>query len=79
MLLARSRKRSFLGSRRLASPWRGEELGRNSSSSNFVPSFCLLPGLGLGLSLQFHPGGIVAAGLPFGLLRRDPLRCLVCP
>lgn len=43
----------------------------------FVPGFCLAPGLGLGLSFQFHPRGVFAAGLPFGLLCRDSLRCLV--
>jgi len=38
---------------------------------------CLLPGLGLGSSLQLHPRGVVAAGLPFGVLDRDTLRGLV--
>ena len=52
-------------------------LRRYSSSSSFVPGFCLLPGLGLGLSFQLHPRGVFAAGLPFGLLCRDTLRCLV--
>ena len=44
---------------------------------DFVPGFCLVPGLGLGLSFQLHPCGVLAAGLPFGLLSRDTLRCLV--
>ena len=44
-----------------------------------VPGFCLLSGLGLGLCLPLHPGGVVAAGVPFGLLGRDALRCLVRP
>jgi len=44
----------------------------------FVPRFCLLPGLGLGLSFQLHPRGVFTAGLPFGSLRRDTLRCLAC-
>ena len=46
---------------------------------DFVPGLCLLPGFGLGLSFQLHPGGVFAAGLPFGLLGRDPPRCLVRP
>jgi hypothetical protein len=29
------------------------------------------------LGLQFHPGGVLAAGLTFGFLYRDALRCLV--
>jgi hypothetical protein len=37
----------------------------------------LLPGLGLCLSLSHHPRSVVAAGLPFGLLGRGTLRCLV--
>jgi len=37
---------------------------------------CLLPGLGLDLSFQLHPRGVFAAGVPFGLLCRDALRCL---
>jgi hypothetical protein len=45
----------------------------------FIPGFCLLPGLGLGLGFPLHPRGVVAAGLPFGLLCRDTLRCLVRP
>jgi hypothetical protein len=44
-----------------------------------VPGLCLLAGLGLGLSLQLHPRGVFAAGLPFGFLCRDTLRCLVRP
>jgi hypothetical protein len=43
----------------------------------FVPGLYLLPGLGLGLSFQLDPRGVIAAGLPFGLLCRDALRCLV--
>ena len=31
---------------------------------DIVLGFCLLPGLGLGLSFQLHPRGVVAAGLP---------------
>jgi hypothetical protein len=31
---------------------------------------CLVFGLGLGLSFQLHPRGIVAVGVPFGLLGR---------
>jgi hypothetical protein len=46
---------------------------------DFVPGFCLLPGLGLGVSFQFHPRGVFAAGSAFGLLCRDTLRCLVRP
>ena len=42
-----------------------------------VPGLCLLLGLGLMLSFPFHPRGVFAAGLPFGLLCRDALRCLV--
>jgi hypothetical protein len=33
----------------------------------------------MGLSFQFHPGGVLAAGSLFGLLCRDALRCLACP
>jgi len=40
---------------------------------------CLLSGLGLGLCLELFPGGVVAAGVPFGLLCRDALRRLVRP
>jgi hypothetical protein len=29
------------------------------------------------LGLQFHPGGVLAAGLTFGFLYSDALRCLV--
>jgi hypothetical protein len=46
---------------------------------DFVSGSCLLPGLGLGLSFQFHPGGVFAAGVPFGLLCRDALRRLIRP
>ena len=45
----------------------------------FVPGFCLVPGLGLSLSFQFHPRGVFAAGPAFGLLCRDALCCLVRP
>jgi len=41
----------------------------------FVPGFCLPPGLGLGLGFQLHPRGVLAAGVPFGLLCRDTLLC----
>ena len=44
---------------------------------DFVPGFDLLPGLGLCLSPRLHPGGIVTAGLPFGLLGHDTLRCVL--
>jgi hypothetical protein len=44
-----------------------------------VPGFCLLPGLGLGLSFQLHPCGVFAAGVPFSLVYRNTLRCLVRP
>jgi hypothetical protein len=40
---------------------------------------CLLSGLGLGLSVQRHPRGIFAAGVPFGFLGSDTLRGLACP
>ena len=43
-----------------------------------IRGFCLVPGLGLGLSLQLHPPGVFAAGLPFGLLCRDALHYLIC-
>ena len=43
----------------------------------FVPGFCLVAGLGLGLSVQPHQCGVVVAGLPLGLLCRDALRRLV--
>lgn len=46
---------------------------------DFVPGFDLLPGFGLYLNLPLHPRGVVAAGLPFSLLGRDTLRCLVRP
>jgi len=36
-------------------------------------------GLGLGLGFQFHPRGVVVAGVPFGLLYRDTPRRLVRP
>ena len=45
----------------------------------FVPGLCLLPGLGLRLSFQFHPRGVFAAGVPFGLLCHDTLCRLVRP
>ena len=44
-----------------------------------VLCFDLLPGLGLCLSLSLHPRGEVTAGLPFGFVARDMLRCLVHP
>jgi hypothetical protein len=40
---------------------------------------CLLPGLGLGLGFELHPRGVVAAGVPFGMLGRDTLRRLIRP
>jgi hypothetical protein len=44
-----------------------------------VLGLCLLPGLGLGLSFQLHPRGVLAAGLPFCLLGRDTPRCPARP
>jgi len=44
-----------------------------------VSGFCLLLGLGLMLAFPFDLRGVFAAGIPFGLLRRDTLRCLVRP
>jgi len=46
---------------------------------SFVPGLCLPPGLGLRLSFQFHPRGVFAAGVPFGLLCHDTLCRLVRP
>ena len=46
---------------------------------DFVPGFCRLTGLGLGLSFQLHSRGVFAAGVPLGLLCGDTLRCLVRP
>jgi hypothetical protein len=40
---------------------------------------CLLSGLGLCLCLELYPGGVVAAGVPFGLLCHDALRPLIRP
>lgn len=42
----------------------------------FVPCLCLLPDLGMGLSFQLDPRGVIAAGLSFGLLCGDTLRRL---
>ena len=44
---------------------------------DLVPGSCLLPDLGLSLSFQFDPRGVVAAGLPFSSLCRDTLRGLI--
>ena len=33
-----------------------------------VPGLCLLPGLGLSLGFPLDPRGVVAVGVPFGLL-----------
>ena len=44
-----------------------------------IPGFGLASGFGLGLGLSFHPRGVFAAGLPFGLLCLDTLRGLICP
>ncbi len=41
--------------------------------------FCLLFSLGLGLGFALDPGGVFAAGMPFGLLCREALRGLVGP
>ena len=39
----------------------------------------LMFGFGLGLGFPLEPCGVFAAGLPFGLLCREALRCLVGP
>ena len=39
----------------------------------------MLFGFGLGLGFPLEPRGVFAAGLPFGLLRREALRGLVGP
>jgi hypothetical protein len=44
-----------------------------------VPGFGLASGFGLGLGFAFDPCGVFAAGLLFGLLRRDPQGGLVSP
>jgi hypothetical protein len=44
-----------------------------------VPGFGVLSGFGLGLGFPFDPCGVVADGLPFGVLGCDALRGLAGP